>query len=155
MKSVAKLTLSLCVLLLFSSCGGSLYDKMKPINAEAWNMNDPIKFDIDIQDTKNPYDFYITLRHNTNYAYSNLYLFVSTTTPKDSTKQDTLQFILADEAGEWLGDGRGKLRSYEFLTGKSYVFTDPGLYSFEFRQAMRDTVLQGISDIGIRIVPSK
>lgn len=141
--------------LLASSCGTSMYDKMKPINGEAWNMKDVIKFDIDMQDSKTPFDFYITLRHNTDYKYSNLYLFVSTTTPKDSTKQDTLQFILADDKGSWLGNGNGSYKSYEFLTGKSYVFVDPGLYSFEFRHAMRDTVLHGISDIGIRIVPSK
>ena len=155
MKSMLRLILISSVIVFFTACGGALYDKMKPINAEAWDMKDPVKFDIDIKDTKTPYDFYITLRHNTTYTYSNLYLFVSTTTPNDSTKQDTLQFILADESGEWLGKGKGKFRSYEFLTGKSYVFTDPGLYSFEFRQAMRDTVLHGISDIGIRIVPSK
>ena len=154
MKSYTFILIITSCLLVFS-CGTSMYDKMKPISGEVWNMNNPVKFDIDIQDTKSPYDFYITLRHSNDYKYSNLYLFVSTTTPKDSTKQDTLQFILADEQGNWLGNGNGSYKSYEFLTGKSYVFVDPGLYSFEFRHAMRDTVLQGISDIGIRIVPSK
>lgn len=145
---------SFLLLLLLTACGGSLFDRMKPLENANWKINESVKFDIDIQDTINRYDFYITLRHNTDYAYCNLYIFVNSTIPGEEMKRDTIEFILADEEGNWIGNGNGQLRTNEFLISRQYVFPKAGLYTFEFEQAMRDSVLLGITDIGINIEKS-
>lgn len=146
--------LACLIMLLITACGGSMFDRMKPIENACWKYNESVKFDIDIQDTLNRYDFYITLRHNTDYSYSNLYIFVNSTSPGEAMKRDTIEFILADEEGNWIGKGSGQLRTNEFLISRQYVFPKAGLYTFEFEQAMRDSVLIGITDIGINIAKS-
>lgn len=138
-----------------SSCDDSLYYKMKEIPDARWDMNYPAKFDVEVSDTKVVYDFFVLIRHNTDYTNSNLYTFVTTTMPGDSISRDTIEFILAEPDGKWIGEGTGYLRTNDVLISRKFVFSEPGLYSFEFQQAMRDTVLEGITDIGIRISPTK
>lgn len=142
------------LIFVITACDNSLFDRMKPIENASWNMRQSVKFDVDISDTISRYDFYITLRHNTDYQYSNLYVFVNSTSPGQEMKKDTIEFILADDKGNWMGNGSGQLRTNEFLISRQYVFPIAGLYTFEFEQAMRDSVLLGITDIGINIVKS-
>ena len=138
-----------------AGCDNSLYNKMKEIPDAKWDMKHPVKFDVEITDTNKMYDFYVLIRHNTDYTYGSLYTFVTTTFPGDSMTRDTIEFILAEPDGKWIGDGSGYLRSNEVMISSKFVFPKPGLYSFEFQQAMRDTVLTGISELGIRITPTK
>lgn len=148
----------LYAILLFSlviqSCDDAVYNKMKPVSPEGWHMNEPVKFDVEVSDTSTLYDFYVMIRHQTDYAYSNLYCFVSTTMPGDSISTDTIEFVLAQPDGTWIGNGTGSLRTNDVLISRKFVFPSTGLYSFEFTQAMRDTMLTGITDLGIRITPT-
>jgi gliding motility-associated lipoprotein GldH len=143
------------ILVIATACDDSLFNKMKEIPDAKWDMKYPVKFDVQVEDTTALYDFYVLIRHNTDYTFSNLYTFVTTTMPGDSIARDTIEFILAAPDGKWIGDGNGYLRSDEVLISRKFVFPKQGLYSFEFQQAMRDTLLQGITDIGIRISPTK
>lgn len=140
--------------LLLGSCDSSVYNKMKEIPDANWDMNYPVKFDFENNDTTSLYDFFVLIRHNTDYAYNNLYCFVTTTMPGDSVTCDTIEFVLADPDGKWIGDGTGHLRTDDVMISRKFSFPRIGLYSFEFQQAMRDTVLTGITDIGIRISPT-
>ncbi|PLW92785.1 MAG: hypothetical protein C0592_08995 [Marinilabiliales bacterium] len=139
----------------FASCERDVYNKMKEIPDADWQINDSYKFDVDIEDGSEFYDFYVLLRHNTDYLYSNAYFFITTTMPGDSISVDTVEFILATPEGQWIGNGNGFIRSHEIMISKQFMFPEAGLYTFEFNQAMRDTVLHGITDIGIRICKSK
>lgn len=143
------------LLLVSASCVNDVYNKMKEIPNANWHINDTYKFDVEINEDSEFYDFYVLLRHNTNYLYSNVYFFITTTMPGDSISVDTVEFILATPEGQWIGNGNGFIRSHEILVSKQFMFPSKGLYTFEFNQAMRDTVLHGITDIGIRICKSK
>ena len=135
---------------LISACGNDVYNKMKEIPDANWHLDDSYKFDVDIDEPTDFYDFYVLLRHNTVYLYSNAYFFITTTMPGDSISVDTVEFILATPEGQWIGNGNGFIKSHEIMISKQFMFPDTGLYTFEFNQAMRDTVLHGITDIGSR-----
>lgn len=143
------------IIVAFIACDRDVYNKMKEIPDANWDINDTYKFDVDITDSTDFYDFYVLLRHNTDYLYSNVYFFITTTMPDDSISVDTVEFILATPDGQWIGNGNGFVRSHEIMISKQFMFPGSGLYTFEFKQAMRDTVLHGITDIGIRICKSK
>ncbi|MGD9493815.1 MAG: gliding motility lipoprotein GldH [Bacteroidales bacterium] len=145
---------SLLFSFLLFGCDDSLYNKMKEIPNARWDMNYPAKFDVEVSDTAILYDFYVLIRHNTDYTHSNLYTFVTTTMPGDSITRDTIEFILAEPDGRWIGEGSGYLRTNEVLISRKFAFPRAGLYSFEFQQAMRDTLLSGITDFGVRISPT-
>ncbi len=154
MKKAFRLFSILFLVVAAAACDSSVYNKMKEIPDSKWSMDYPIKFDVEISDTTTLFDFFVLLRHNTDYAYNNVYFFITSTTPSDSITCDTVEFILADPDGNWIGNGSGYLKSHEILISRKFRFPSEGLYSFEFQQAMRDTVLDGISDIGIKIKPT-
>ena len=71
---------------------------------------------------------------------------------KDSIpKQDTLEYNLADEYGKWLGTGSGAIKELQVSYKQAIHFPDSGVYQVRIRQGMRDSVLTGINNVGVRV----
>ncbi len=139
-------------LLLFSSCDSNrVFEKNIAIDNGIWNADSIIKFNMEIEDTLQPYNFYINIRNSTDYRYSNLYLFIDTYFPDDTHARDTLEFLLADSEGKWFGKGFGKIKESKVLLRKGVHFPMSGHYVFTLQQAMREENLEGIEDVGMRI----
>lgn len=121
----------------------------------SWAAHSDIPFTVVIDDTSARYDFYVNIRNEVDYPYSNLFLFLQTTSPDQQTARDTIECLLADYDGRWLGSGMGSVKFNRFLFQRAVKFSKPGTYIFEFEQAMRIDPLKGIRDIGIRIDKSQ
>ncbi len=148
--------LSVLLLLLLTSCGwNTYYHEQITLEDSRWYKASAARFNVSVQDTINPFDFYINIRNTTTYRYSNLYLFISTRFPNGNVSRDTVEFILADESGKWYGKGWGKLKDNSVRVNESLQFPIKGNYEFLIQQAMREDTLKGISDIGIKIVRSE
>jgi len=94
---------------------------------------------------------YVNIRNKGTYAYSNIYLFMSIGSPDGQVKTDTVEFTLAEPDGRWKGSGIGGLHDNQILYKNSVFFPHKGVYQFQIKQGMRDNVLQGIRDVGLRI----
>ena len=129
----------------------SEFEKNYPIDPEGWSINDSVEFVVPVVDTVTPMNFVLSLRHNTDYEYSNIYFFLNTFYPNNDYSRDTIQLLLAGRDGKWYGDGFGKLREVEVMLKSDVVFPMSGTYRFSFVQAMRVESLKGVEDIGIRI----
>jgi gliding motility-associated lipoprotein GldH len=152
MKIVKKLLFVVAALLMLSSCGQrSIYDKQFTVENGKWFKNNAVHFEVNVEDTTKLYDYYLILRHKTDYRFSNLYLFLSTQFPNNNVTRDTIECILADETGKWLGKGWGGIKEDNILLRKNLKFPLKGKYDFYFQQAMRRDTLKGIVNIGIRI----
>jgi gliding motility-associated lipoprotein GldH len=152
MKIVKKLLFVVTALLMLSSCGQrSIYDKQFTVENGKWFKNNAVHFEVNVEDTTKLYDYYLILRHKTDYRFSNLYLFLSTQFPNNNVTRDTIECILADETGKWLGKGWGGIKEDNILLRKNLKFPLKGKYDFYFQQAMRRDTLKGIVNIGIRI----
>lgn len=98
----------------------------------------------------------VVVRHADNYEYGNLWLELTspavTASPTDSLTADsmcidTINVVLCDATGRWLGSG----------TGPSRVFTDtlPARYGYDclhpvtIRHIMRVDTVKGIEQIGL------
>jgi len=146
------IVLLLVFIVLFCSCGsGVVIDRNKKIENAVWKSSDIVKFSITIADTTQLYNFYINIRNSTDYRYSNIFLFLKTFYPNRMYSVDTIECVLADESGKWMGKERGKIVDNRILFRKGIRFKLTGNYSFEFEQAMREPELKGIEDFGIRI----
>lgn len=144
--------ISFLIILFFSSCDSNrVYDENISFENTNWDRNKPVSFKIEISDTISQNQFFINIRNTTDYKYSNLYLFIRTQLPDGNISKDTVECILADINGKWLGNGLGSLKENNILLKNNLVFPETGTYIFEFEQAMRVENLQGIADIGIRI----
>ncbi len=117
-----------------------------------WKSSQPVSFEFNIQDTISPYSFYINVRNNMDYDFSNIYFFVTTTFPDGTTGRDTVECILANVRGKWLGSGMGNIKESSHLIREDLVFPASGKYQMQLEQAMREEKLDGIEDVGIKIV---
>ncbi|MFM7726495.1 MAG: gliding motility lipoprotein GldH, partial [Flavobacteriales bacterium] len=97
------------------------------------------------------YNIDINLRNAGSYSFSNLFLFMNTYTPDGALARDTIELVLADDQGQWKGDGMGDIWDNRILFKKDQRFPMPGTYRFELEQAMRIDPLPGVMDAGIRI----
>jgi len=135
-----------------TACDSKRYfEDNKPIVKGNWKSDEKAYFNVQITDTLSRYDFFLNVRNSVDYPYSNLYLFIHTTSPAGKKAQDTVECQLADYTGKWLGSGFGSIKFNRFLIQKRVNFRQKGRYIFEIEQAMRVKELKGIMDVGIRI----
>ena len=152
LKNADVLILVLFISMVFIACDSSVvFEKNQSITGETWNKGAILKFDVNITDTLSLHNFYITIRNTTDYKYSNIFLFIDTYFPDNSHTRDTIEFVLADIDGRWIGKGIGKIKENRILINRGVVFPIDGLYEISLEQAMREAELKGIADIGIRI----
>ncbi|MFM9051038.1 MAG: gliding motility lipoprotein GldH [Bacteroidota bacterium] len=140
----------------FTSCDKNvLMDEHIALPDNRWSSTNSLKLEAVIADTAESYDVYINVRNSAGYAFSNLFLFINTYTPDGKLARDTMELELADERGQWKGDGLGDIWDNRILFKKGQRFPVPGTYRFELEQAMRVEPLPGIMDAGLRIERSK
>jgi len=145
------LLLLLSISLLTSCDSNVIFDKNEKLPDNRWAANKIVELHPEITDTINPYDIYINVRNAGGYQFSNIFLFFTTTTPSGKTDRDTVEIMLADETGKWLGDGLGDIWDNSVLFKKDFVFPEKGEYTFSLQQAMRFDPLPQIMDVGLKI----
>ena len=139
-------------LFLLTSCDQNrVYEKNEEIDNARWDISQKVRFEVPVQDTLSKHNFYINFRNSGNYPYSNVYIFINTIFPDKKLARDTVEFFVASPSGEWLGKGSGNVWESQVLFKRGVIFPDTGLFVFEFEQAMRDTILEGVMDVGLRI----
>lgn len=116
-----------------------------------WEQDNIISFDLMVEDTISAYNLYINVRNATLYPMSNLYLFITTTAPSGHSILDTVEVVLADEKGKWLGSGLGDIWDLQQAYKQNIRFAQRGEYTFEYEQAMRVERLPFILDVGLRV----
>ncbi|MGZ4035298.1 MAG: gliding motility lipoprotein GldH [Bacteroidia bacterium] len=143
--------LMLCVLF-FSSCDSKrIFEQNQALPESGWASSNIVKFNVDIKDPATATNFYINVRNADGYPYNNLFLFIKTTFPNGKMSNDTLECILADEKGKWIGSGIGDLYDNQIPFKKNVRFPLAGTYSFEIQQGMRTDNIPLIMDVGLRI----
>jgi gliding motility-associated lipoprotein GldH len=152
-KKYSSFVLVFLLLGLISCNSNRLFDEVQKIPARGWESNESKKFTISVNDTNVVYDIFLHLRSKSTYDYSNLWMFIKTSAPNNQKITDTVEFFLADASGKKLGKGLGSVNSMLIPYKKNIKFPYRGIYVFEFQQAMRQDVLEGILDIGMRVQP--
>ncbi len=142
---------SLCISFIWACQSGVVYRQKQSIPPDGWHYKDGIHFDVDIQDTLSLHALYLDVRNTTDYAYSNLFLFMEIEFPDKRVIRDTLECLLANRRGQWTGRGFGNTRTNRFLFRDDVWFPTGGTYQFRIYQGMRHEQLEGVSYVGIRI----
>ena len=129
-----------------------VYERYYDVSHQTWDMNDTARFEVEMTDTLGHYDVLLHIRHTNDYPYQNLWLFTRSMAPDSSLAVDTLSCYLADNTGQWLSDQTFSTFDMPLLYMENIRFPKKGMYQFEIRQGMRDSLLQGIRNIGLSIV---
>lgn len=140
------------IAIMFYACGrNQVFDEVTALPAEGWSAQDTIRFNVTISDTSAVYDVYFHIRNKKSYEYSNLWLFVETKSPNGQVITDTLEVILADDEGQWLGRGIGNVNTLLIPYIARVSFRYRGIYAITITQGMRDKVLSDLLNVGLRI----
>lgn len=131
--------------------GGTIYSHYQALPRSGWHADSAVRYDFSVTDTLRTYDLIINLRHTDNYPNQNFWVFADFYCDSLLLASDTLDYFLADQRGRWLGNGFGDRRDMPMLYKRQYRFPASGDYSLTLRQGMRDTLLKGVSDIGLTI----
>lgn len=135
----------------FSCRQNEVFFQYKNVASKGWGKDSLLNFDIRITDTVNPYNVYVHVRHHGDYPYQNIWLFTQQINPDSTLKRDTIEAYLADQYGKWLGTGVGALKEMPIFYRQQIHFPDTGIYRLKIGHGMRDSLLRGIKDIGVRI----
>lgn len=125
------------------------YNKNVDIDDGRWFKDEAARFDVLVEDSLTPHNFYLNLRNDTQYRYSNLFVFLTTHFPNGNITRDTIECVLADASGKWLGKGWGNIKENKILLNQNLRFPLTGKYEFYVQQAMRIDTLEGIHSVGL------
>jgi gliding motility-associated lipoprotein GldH len=148
----SQIILAIFTLTIFTACDKNLiFEKYQTIPGNGWHQDSLAAFTIPIADTLQNYNLYINVRNDIDYNYSNLWLFVELIQPGEIGITDTLEILLADPSGRWLGEGFGGIKTRQVRYKGGVYFPVSGEYKINIQQGMRDELLEGITDVGFRI----
>ena len=144
----------LLIIACYSCNSDAVYQKNYEIEQGIWHYKNKLEFEVNVTDTLSLNDFYISLRNTNDYPYQNLYLYIKTILPNNRIAMDTVECILADDKGKWLGSGLGDIKSNKILFRKELRFVNAGKYLFIIQHGMRKEELEGVIDVGLIIQKS-
>jgi gliding motility-associated lipoprotein GldH len=153
-KGINRYSLLVCVItsLLFFACSTkTVFTDSVSMPEHLWTLDNAAVFSPNMIDTLASNNIFFNIRTGSSYPYRNIFLFVSTTSPAGKTITDTLQYMLADETGKWLGKGIGDVHELRLPFKASVYFPLKGIYTFTIRHGMRSETLKGVYDFGLRI----
>lgn len=139
------------VMILCACDPNRVFDRNAAVDPNGWIPRDGKEFRVEITDTISIYNLYISLRHTNDYPFSNIYFFVLSRFPDGQLYRDTVEYVLADPSGRWLGKGLGKIKDNRYPFRKGIHLPEKGTYVFRIEQAMRENYLKGVHDVGLRI----
>ncbi len=140
------------IMVLLSSCMDMpYYSESTSVDENGWLSTDTIEFNFTINDLSTRFNSSIDLRHNGDYPYSNLYLFIDITYPNNKHRVDTLECVLADNRGRWYGSGLGDMVSHRIEYLDEIQFPLEGNYHMRITHGMRRDPLEEIIDLGLRL----
>lgn len=149
---ILKYLLVLSTMFLLTSCNKNrVFEKYIEIPDKVWERDFRPEFKLAIEDTTQIYNMFVNVRNLGYYPFRNIWVFIHTTTPTENISHDTLECVLANEKGEWLGDGLGNLWDSKILWKQNTRFSTPGTYKIEFEHAMRSKKIPGIMDMGLTV----
>ena len=152
--SFIRYLIGLAILVCMVACNqGEAYYKFSPIPKNEWGKNQEICFLLDSSSfiANRNYAISVELTHNVGYQYNNLFLVLEHTLQDSIPTRDTMEFVLVDDFGKWLGAGNGPTRQLSQLY-KTNIKIDTALHNeITIRHAMQNLKLKGIEKIGLKI----
>ena len=130
-----------------SACKGtSEAGEFQPIDVDGWKYGDTVTFNIDVPDSAACGDLAVVVRHTAAYPYSNIWLELNYP-QNDKITTDTVNIVLADDFGNWLGRGAGLSFQRADTVVRNISLTPPS--AVNVRHIMRVDNLTDVEQIGV------
>lgn len=137
--------------LLMTCDGNRIFQQNIEVDVKGWAYDSELTFDYSIDNTDDLYSMYLTVEHSMDYAYQNIYFNSKYGLIDGSLSEDIFSIDLADKTGQWYGDCSSDKCLYKVLLQPNIQYDKPGEYQFTIIQNTRDSLLSGVSEIGMRL----
>jgi gliding motility-associated lipoprotein GldH len=155
LKQATKIVVSLSLLLgIITSVGcdtSRVYEEWKDMENGYWAEDSTYSFSFDIEDSTSVYNIVFGVRNSNLYPYQNLWVLTSVEGPNNLSLQDTVQFTLAKNDGEWYGKSSARLYTFTTPLYSNIRFINNGNYEITLKHGMRKEELKGINNLGLRV----
>lgn len=156
MKAMHKIVMVSTMAMLFTACSSRVvYSEYKNFPENEWKSSDKAVFQMEMNDNTSFHDINLLVRHADTYPFRNLIVFVTVNYPDGASRTDTMDVLLANDKGEWLGAGAGDIYDLTIPVKKNLRLPLKGKYTFQFVHGMRPDPLPLIMDFGMSIEKSK
>ena len=125
---------------------------------DGWAIDEPAVFEFEPIDTTTAVNLFVNLRNTDQYQFNNLYLISQIKFPHGKTVTDTLEYMMADAEGKFLGSGTRDVYENKLWLKEGVRFRESGTYNLLLRHAMRKNGevngvanLEGVLDVGYSI----
>jgi gliding motility-associated lipoprotein GldH len=135
---------------LFSCDDASFYTKSYSFNNNIWERSVKPKFIVEIKDTKQLYDFIVTLRTSTSYKYNNLWIFLNTTPPNGLSVREPFEIKTCYPDGSWIGKKTGSIVEHTLIFKRRKV-PSRGKYKFILEQGITEKLIDEVVDISFEV----
>lgn len=154
--SSSKLLAFIIALTLLVGCGRKeIFNSFVSIPQTGWNQDSLAVFRINVSNVDQAYDIFMQIRNDSRYPNSNLWLFIDVVSPDGHLQRDTIECMLADVNGRWLGSGWGSLYTLKWPYRLQTRFAQPGTYTFRVNHGMRQEDIEGIKNLGMLVLKSR
>jgi gliding motility-associated lipoprotein GldH len=134
---------------------GRIYDTHIDIENALWPENKELIYEFEVKDNQAAYNVIYNIRYTNTYPYYNLYVhyYLADSTGKALRDHQLHMDLFDSKTGKPLGKGLGDLFDGSFLNEdlKAYKFPYAGKYKMKLKQYMRQSQLQGISSVGVKV----
>ena len=130
---------------------GKVTDQYHPVRNAIWDADTVFTFPFNIARSTENHNIWFNIRNDNSYEFSNLWLFVTISSPRGEAVTDTVQVMLAEPSGKWMGRGFSGIYDNQAIFRRNVFFPESGAYTIQLKHGMRPARLKGITDIGIRI----
>ena len=149
------------VSLALSSCTSEALFRADQNTTNGWGLNETISFQVE-EPLAEPSNFYLHLRNNHDYPFSNIFLVVNVKAQDTIIESDTLEYAMAKPNGEWLGTGFSSVKESKLWWKEQWSIAAEPPYTVEIAQANRtngrtqgEAVLPGIVSVGLSITSAE
>ena len=125
--------------------------KQDVLNSAEWDMkdhqwlaDDHKSFTLNATDTTTVYAMDITLTHDADYPYQNLYIKTQTVFPSGKVVESVSSLEMIGPDGNWAGDCSGQTCSLTLPLQHRFTFPEVGAYTWTVMPYMRMDTVMGI-----------
>ena len=146
---IIKTFAALTFILLLTACGNrTVFREYREMENVSWNRFDIQFFEVPVHHGE-VLDFYLFLRHHTNYPYDHLDVNVTFYSPGGEMRSADYHFKLKDKNGNWKADGMGELWDIELPVQQNLRFSKNGTCKVRIENKMTKLETPGIIEIGL------
>lgn len=135
-----------CVIFCLAGCQNhTIYHLYQPVDKTGWRKDDTIHYTFPSPESSATKHIEIGIRHKDSYIYRDIWLCIL-----QKEQVDTIHLYLANENGNWKGNGIGEMRLFTEELPVS-IHPKDSIHAIQITHIMEEDTLKGIHDIGICI----